>query len=335
MLIRETEHARQNGEPINVFDLPQLYTKPSSLVLLSALVSLKPKPISWEESDVDHDQPREDNNAIASYLTKIVSSPLTWLTEGEQVEVWEQASIRLSERSGRNGMPAQTRTFNIPTTPPTSLAIHEPTMTNDNIGFKTWGTALILAQKVLPHIPTYLPHLFPSSLAAPSVLELGAGTGLLGLAAAALWGTEVVMTDLPAIVPNLERNVVANEGAIGEHGGSAKTDILDWSCMGPGQRYDLVIAADPLYDPEHPMWLAAAIDGRLGQDEGARAVIGFPLRDETTRGYGEVLRTELGGRGFEIVKEGEEMGFDDWEVNGERVRVHCWWGIWKRKGAEA
>lgn len=143
------------------------------------------------------------------------------------------------------------------------------------------------------------------------------------------------MTDLPAIVLNLERNVVANEGAIGEHGGSAKTDILDWSCMGPGQRYDLVIAADPLYDPEHPMWLAAAIDGRLGQDEGARAVIGFPLRDETTRGYGEVLRTELEGRGFEIVKEGEEMGFDDWEVNGERVRVHCWWGIWKRKGAEA
>ncbi|OBT49715.1 hypothetical protein VE04_09961, partial [Pseudogymnoascus sp. 24MN13] len=102
MLIRETELARQNGEPINVFDLPQLYTKPSSLALLSALVSLKPKPISWEENDVDHDQPREDKNAIASYLTKIVSNPLTWLAEDEQVEVWEQASIRLSERSGRN-----------------------------------------------------------------------------------------------------------------------------------------------------------------------------------------------------------------------------------------
>jgi hypothetical protein len=359
-----------------VFDLPQLYTKPSSLALLSALVSLKPKPISWEENDADHDQPREDKNAIASYLTKIVSSPLTWLTEDEQVEVWEQASIRLSERSGRNGkqtpsshpyqrirsssqpspqnhvnlrgtpfppnqeksntllgMPAQTRTFSIPSTPPTSLAIHEPTMTNDNIGFKTWGTALILAQKVLPHIPTHLPHLFPSSLAAPSVLELGAGTGLLGLAAAALWGTEVVMTDLPAIVPNLARNMVANEGAVGEHGGSAKTDVLDWSCMTPGPEYDIVIAADPLYEPEHPIWLAAAIDERLGREEGARAVVGFPLRDETTRGFGEVLKRELGGRGFEIVREGEEMGFDDWEVNGERVRVHCWWGIWKRKGA--
>ncbi|OBT88767.1 hypothetical protein VE02_02406 [Pseudogymnoascus sp. 03VT05] len=323
MLIGETELARQNGEPINVFDLPQLYTKPSSLALLSALVSLKPKPISWDENDAEHDQPREDKNAIASYLTKIVSSPLTWLTEDEQVEVWEQASIRLSERSGRNGMPAQTRTFSIPTTPPTLLAIHEPTMTNDNIGFKTWGTALILAQKVLPHIPSQLTHLFNPNVTGggPSVLELGAGTGLLGLAAAALWGTEVVMTDLPAIVPNLARNAEDNEGVIGGHGGSAKTDVLDWSCMTPGREYDLVIAADPLYEPEHPIWLAAAIDGRLGREEGARALVGFPLRDETTRGFGEVLKGELGGRGFEIIREGEEMGFDDWEVNGERGRT--------------
>ncbi|KFY58064.1 hypothetical protein V496_06250 [Pseudogymnoascus sp. VKM F-4515 (FW-2607)] len=108
MLIGGTELARQHGEPINVFDLPQLYTKPSSLSLLAAIVSLKAKPISWEAADDDHDQPREDKIAIASYLTKIVSNPLTWLTEDEQVEVWEQASIRLSERSGRNGKPAST-----------------------------------------------------------------------------------------------------------------------------------------------------------------------------------------------------------------------------------
>ncbi|KFZ10304.1 hypothetical protein V502_08211, partial [Pseudogymnoascus sp. VKM F-4520 (FW-2644)] len=115
MLIGDTELSRQHGEPINgIFDLPQLYTKPSSLALLTALVSLKPKPISWDESDTENDRPREDKNAIASYLTKIVSSGLTWLSEEEQVEVWEQASIRLSERSGRNGMPAQTRTFTIP-----------------------------------------------------------------------------------------------------------------------------------------------------------------------------------------------------------------------------
>ncbi|KFY36694.1 hypothetical protein V495_07673 [Pseudogymnoascus sp. VKM F-4514 (FW-929)] len=205
-------------------------------------------------------------------------------------------------------------------------------MTADNIGFKTWGTALIVAQKVLPFIPSRLPHLFPPSTpSVPSVLELGAGTGLLGLAAAALWGTEVVMTDLPAIVPNLARNAEFNEVAIAQHGGSAKTDVLDWSSMGPGEEYDLVIAADPLYEPEHPIWLAGAIDGRLSHNEGARALVGFPLRDKTTEGFGEVLRREMGGRGFELLEEGREEGFDDWEVNGERGRVLCWWGVWKRK----
>ncbi|KFY07824.1 hypothetical protein V492_06789, partial [Pseudogymnoascus sp. VKM F-4246] len=102
MLLEKTGLPGQYSEPINVFDLPQLYTKPSSVSLLAALVSLKVKPISWEVTDADHYQPKEDKNAIAAYLTKIVSNPLTWLSEDEQVEVWEQASIRLSERSGRN-----------------------------------------------------------------------------------------------------------------------------------------------------------------------------------------------------------------------------------------
>jgi methylase of polypeptide subunit release factors len=232
-------------------------------------------------------------------------------------------------------MPAQTRIFTIPTTPLTPLSIYEPTLTNDNLGLKTWGTALILATHLLPRLPAHLPHLFPPTNAPPSVLELGAGTGLLGLAAAALWGTEVMLTDLPAIVPNLARNAAANEGAIGERGGSASAEVLDWSSVGPGGGFDIVIAADPLYAPEHAGWLAEAIDGRLGGGEGARAVVGFPLRDETTRGFGEALKLGLGERGFELVREGEKEGFDDWEVNGERARVHCWWGIWARGEARA
>lgn len=41
------------------------------------------------------------------------------------------------------------------------------------------------------------------------VLELGAGTGLAGIAAA-LMGAEVVLTDLPDVVGLTERNVLAN-----------------------------------------------------------------------------------------------------------------------------
>jgi predicted nicotinamide N-methyase len=47
-------------------------------------------------------------------------------------------------------------------------------------------------------------------VAPPAVLELGAGTGLAGLAAAAALGLPVTVTDLPAVLPSLERNVAAH-----------------------------------------------------------------------------------------------------------------------------
>lgn len=52
------------------------------------------------------------------------------------------------------------------------------------------------------------------------VIELGAGTGLPGLAAAAC-GCHVVLTDKPAYVPLLQRNIDANSTHIAEKGGTA------------------------------------------------------------------------------------------------------------------
>lgn len=107
---------------------------------------------------------------------------------------------------------------------------------------------------------------------------------------------------------------------------------LDWSTVRSHHSdFDVVLAADPLYSTEHPALLAPAIDGCLAHDEGARVLVGFPLRDEPTRAMGEELKDLLSQRGFELLHHGDEYGFDDWEVNGERARVHCWWGIWKRK----
>ena len=67
------------------------------------------------------------------------------------------------------------------------LTIREPPLTGDSLGLKTWGSSYVLAQH-LPHIgSTSLFRLFDESLGQPPppVLELGSGTGLLGLAAAA------------------------------------------------------------------------------------------------------------------------------------------------------
>ena len=48
------------------------------------------------------------------------------------------------------------------------------------------------------------------ALRGAAVLELGAGTGLLGIALAHRLGCRVVMTDLDSVVPNLEANLRAN-----------------------------------------------------------------------------------------------------------------------------
>lgn len=230
-------------------------------------------------------------------------------------------------------MSSITRTFTIPTpSQPLSLTLHEPSLTGDNLGFKTWGSALILAHHLPSLAHQHLTHLLPPLHTAPRVLELGSGTGLVGLAAAALWRTDVVLTDLPVIVPNLEDNARANQDVVEARGGHVSVEELDWADVAPRERaFDVVLAVDPLYSTEHPGLLAPAIDGCLSYKAGARVIVGFPLRDEATRMMGERLKELLGGRGLELLCQGEEYGFDDWEVNGERARVQCWWGIWGRE----
>ena len=77
--------------------------------------------------------------------------------------------------------------------------------------------------------------------------------------------------------------------------------------------------------------LAHAIDLYLQKNTGSRVVIELPYRDQATRAMAENLRNNLDGRGFDLLEQGEETGFDDWEENGEMAEVKCWWGIWSRR----
>lgn len=108
----------------------------------------------------------------------------------------------------------------------------------------------------------------------------------------------------------------------------------------------VVLAADPLYDVHHAPLLARNVDRFLKCDSQSRgtkkttsgktcltlsAIIMYPLRDTFTKSLGETLMQELRKLGFMLLHHDAEVGYDDWEVNGERAEIISWWGVWQRK----
>ena len=350
-----------------MLDLPQLYTKPSAPVLLSTLDDLSVQPLSWDKSSRSRkDSPdplrhrrKINNEGVPQYLTKIISSPLLWIEDdADKEQIWEMASQRLSERSGRTAMGAITRSFAIPLSPvgedggdsealsrehtlaehcdiddEVELTIYEPPMTSDNLGLKTWASSYLLAKQLCvlrKHVPDLLPN--------ADILELGAGTGLVGMAAALAFERHVVLTDLPEIVPNLERNARSNAKVISSRAGSVSAAVLDWtrpedfdyeSFAGSSNSFPLILAADPIYSADHPRMLVGAIKWHLSAAKDARLIIELPLRDAYAKERQD-LRERLTGMGLIIVEQGEEIGYDDWSAGqGEELEeVRCWWSVW-------
>ena len=108
--------------------------------------------------------------------------------------------------------------------------------------------------------------------------------------------------------------------------------MLDW-CILPAKvswsdQYDCILAADSLYDPHHPDWLTNTVVVFLKRQKGARFIAELPFRDMDLP-YHDLLREEMGKKGFVILEEGEESGWDDWEGSwNEKMAVKCWWSIW-------
>lgn len=299
------------------------------------------------------------------YLTSIISSPLGWIPDDDQKEqIWDVASKRLSERSGRSAMGALSRTFVIPLQSPSStkvlggrnpsdaaaiaavtlepndcmeLTLHEPALTSDNLGLKTWASSYLLAKRLCVLRDTSLSSLPPSAV----ILELGAGTGLVGLAAAAIFSRHTILTDLPEIVPNLEANARTNALLLSSFDAQVDVAVLDWaepSSLSDDQlqergsgAFDLILAADPVYGPEHPRLLTQAIAYHLSRSSTARVVVEMPLREAYSLER-DSFRAHMAEIGLIIVEDGEENGFDDWTSGKEEelTEVHCWWSVWRR-----
>lgn len=312
-------------DSLAVHDLPQLYQKPSASALLHALDLLSFAPRCFSLTKDAYRQPVAEKG-VPGYLTSIISSSLRWIEDEDTKEsIWSIASARLSERSGRNAMPTMTRLFMINSD--MGVLIHEPTLTGDNLGLKTWTSSLLLSRR-LEECREYIPANFDR------VLELGAGTGLVGLSAACLWETHVVLTDLPEIVTNLEQNLELNKELITAHRGSVEARTLDWANARhkpktEDDKFSVVLAADPVYSPEHPKMLVDTVRRWIRWSSHARFIVELPLRDRFDAER-QQLRSILSEMEFELVAEGTDVGHDDWRGrDGCLEEVTCWWSIWK------
>ncbi|KAI9171753.1 Protein-lysine N-methyltransferase EFM2 [Paramyrothecium foliicola] len=341
-------------------DFPQMWERPAYSDLVGILQSLELNPPIWNHnrrrSEVLHEQESligHRKGEVTRYLSSVVKSPLAWIDDDDEKEtIWTLASKRMSERCGRTAMGELTRRWPFGgegvAYEPFELVIREPALTGDSLGFKTWGSSYVLSQ----HLPrlgaTSLFRLFDESLGQPppSVLELGSGTGLLGLAAAALWKVPVALSDLPNIVTNLKVNADRNAELVESRGGSLSVGPLTWGgdadeidqgLFGTPFQFKIVLAADPMYDDDHPTLLASAISDHLALGSDSRAVVMVPQRDETTKRLLESFKQAMLDLDTPMFCEEEDelAGQDDWIEDEDAGHVKCWLGVFSRGGTPA
>lgn len=231
------------------------------------------------------------------WLTRLISSDLDWLSEEDQDSIKSLAALRLAENCGRTAQPEFIRHIDIPGLSKT-MYLKEPSLTSDKLGLKTWGSLFILGRRLAQNL-AYLKG---------TVLELGSGTGLVGMVAGVL-GFPTVLTDLPDIVPNLTDNVELNNI-------NATVDNLDWS--NPKSyldkhnlpRYTTIILSDPLYSSKHPVWIVSMINTFLEESEDARVLLQVPIR-KTFENERATLWHLLDINGYTVQEEDTETGYDD------------------------
>ena len=128
-------------------------------------------------------------------------------------------------------------------------------------GVVLWPAAIALAHEVAARA---------ASLGSARVLELGAGTGLPGLVAAAA-GAHVVQTDRHELARSVgTRNRERNGGRTAEY------RLADWTAWSDDARYDLILGSDILYAAAMHPHLRAIFDRNLAP--GGRVLLSDPFR---------------------------------------------------------
>jgi predicted nicotinamide N-methyase len=128
-------------------------------------------------------------------------------------------------------------------------------------GVALWPSAIALAHEVAARAGAFRGR---------GVLELGAGTGLPGIVAAAL-GARVVQADRQEVALHVCRRNGARNGAA-----AVEYRLADWADWSDGRRYDWVLGSDILYaEVQHPA-LRRIFESNLAP--GGRVLLADPFR---------------------------------------------------------
>lgn len=218
-----------------------------------------------------------------------------------------------------------TRTFRIPSSksdPPYQvIKIHEPTLTSDSLGLKTWSTSFLLS-RVLADI---LAPFISSERGVPlRGLELGSGTGLVGISIALTTQIQMTLSDyLTEINDNLRRNADMN--------GCVDTDVvlLDWTRPDRSpifeQSFNLVVASDFMYAADHPTLVVEMF--RHFTQIGGLVVAAYPLRSSNVD-FIQTFTKGMNSPDWIELKTGQVEGYDDW---GGTDPVQCRWHLFQKE----
>lgn len=169
-----------------------------------------------------------------------------------------------------------------------------PIFSDEWLGTELWPAARTLV--------AYLERERRMAARAHRVVELGAGTGACGLAAALVGATDVLLTDKPSLLPAMQANAAANGLA------HVRCAALEWSVHGLRsdellEGSDLVLMSDclnPVYGEQHAVALAATLHALLSRAEAQRCFdddddiddddasqLPLGVLSQTRRGHGE------------------------------------------------
>ena len=234
------------------------------------------------------------------WVTGFVAHADTWIeasesdTEAEErSQIFDEAISLLSAFSGGDEEPevALTRSFTFSTDSAFAGDCHIQVELNDaplssedhtSVGLQSWGSSILLAERMCASPATFLPVCSDSMKRPLRILELGAGTGMLSIVAAKLLrqqqctegditplqGTpEIIATDYhPDVLANLSVNVSTNfPGTAAQP--SIVVKALDWEnpvYEAPFDKpFDIVLAADVVYHPNHAEWIKKCVEQLL------------------------------------------------------------------------